>query len=249
MKRLISAVLALLLPVLVFAGPLWNNIREITLDYPHAYFIYVDKEAKELKLIDRQLDVKKVYKIASGAQKGNKLYRGDMRTPEGVYSITEIYSYAKPWWVEAFEERVKEADAAGRDTKTLKDGLKARVDKYEAGKRRLSSMNALHLKASDGHRKFGSDEDLGTDAYGPVFMRINYPDAGDRKRHNEAKAKGLVPQGRGIGGGIAIHGTNDGESLGHDATTGCVRLNNSGIEELARYVQKGMMVIIERTSD
>lgn len=46
---------------------------------------------------------------------------------------------------------------------------------------------------------------------------------------------------------IAIHGTNNPRSVGRRATHGCIRLRNRDINELVKYVSKGMkLVIVER---
>lgn len=59
-------------------------------------------------------------------------------------------------------------------------------------------------------------------AYGPYFMRLD--------------AKGWQ--------GIGIHGTHAPESIGTNATEGCIRLNNADLLELRRYAYRRMPVII-----
>ena len=59
-------------------------------------------------------------------------------------------------------------------------------------------------------------------AYGPYFMRLD--------------AKGWQ--------GIGIHGTHAPESIGTNATEGCIRLNNADLVELRRYAYPRMPVII-----
>lgn len=44
--------------------------------------------------------------------------------------------------------------------------------------------------------------------------------------------------------GIGIHGTHDPNSIGSRVTEGCIRLNNSDLEELKQLVYIGMTVII-----
>lgn len=45
--------------------------------------------------------------------------------------------------------------------------------------------------------------------------------------------------------GIGIHGTHAPESLGTNASEGCIRMNNEEVKELRDYVSKGTVVIIE----
>ena len=59
-------------------------------------------------------------------------------------------------------------------------------------------------------------------AYGPWFLRLD--------------AKGWK--------GIGIHGTHDPDSMGTNATEGCIRLNNEDIRELKTYAYKNMPVEI-----
>ena len=59
-------------------------------------------------------------------------------------------------------------------------------------------------------------------AYGPWFLRLD--------------AKGWK--------GIGIHGTHDPDSIGTDATEGCIRLRNEDIADLRQYAKTGMPVII-----
>lgn len=45
--------------------------------------------------------------------------------------------------------------------------------------------------------------------------------------------------------GEFIHGTNKPQSIGTHASLGCVRMNNTDIEELAAQMEKGMYVVIK----
>jgi lipoprotein-anchoring transpeptidase ErfK/SrfK len=51
--------------------------------------------------------------------------------------------------------------------------------------------------------------------------------------------------------GYGIHGTSNPESIGHDASHGCIRLRNSDIRELAKLVKVGDQVELhaERTAE
>ena len=44
--------------------------------------------------------------------------------------------------------------------------------------------------------------------------------------------------------GYGIHGTTEPESIGYQATEGCVRMHNSDVEELFTIVPPGTEVII-----
>jgi len=108
----------------------------------------------------------------------------------------------------------------------------------------------VYLRAKDGHVKYGTGQSLGYNSYGPVFIRLDYPNEGDFDKYEEAKDEGLVPRKpdlnyNGLGDGIAIHGTNDNASLGFRASAGCVRMRNDAIREVSDYIMEGTLVIID----
>ena len=134
-----------------------------------------------------------------------------------------------------------------------KKELKKLLQEYEKGRNELKKMNNTYLRAKDGHKKFGTEEDLGYNSYGPVFIRINYPNAQDKKNYEKAKKENKIPKENGnfksIGTGIAIHGTNDENSIGHNASSGCVRMRNEDIEDLLFYIEPKLKVIIKGGKD
>ncbi len=80
------------------------------------------------------------------------------------------------------------------------------------------------------------------------FLGISYPNADDRKRYAKGRKAGTIPQGKGIGGAIGIHGEKRGyEWLPHslvDWTHGCIAVSNDEIEELYATVQGNATVTI-----
>ncbi len=188
-------------------------------EFTGKYVLFVSKRDFVLYVYDRDLKVVKKFPIAFGLNPDRKpkLYRGDNRTPEGTYRVTEMLSM----------------DA----------------DRSTASYRKLRAMNAVFWRARDGHGRFGDPRaDLGDNAYGPRFFLLSFPGEGDRQRYREALKRNEIPFQGGapvpIGHGIAIHGNNDPESIGHLATSGCVRMYNNDIIELERYVMEGTVVII-----
>lgn len=130
-------------------------------------YVVIDKSHHKLIII-RDGDRIKEYAIAVGKNKGDKQKIGDMRTPEGTFSVQQIQD-ASTW------------------THDFKDG-KGQI----AG------------------------------AYGPLFIRLK------------------TPPWRGIG----IHGTHDPNSIGTNATEGCIRLNNKELLEFRKLISIGTKVII-----
>lgn len=53
-------------------------------------FILVDKNTMQLSLYNYKGELIQQTKVATGKKYGNKTQKGDMRTPEGVFKITEI---------------------------------------------------------------------------------------------------------------------------------------------------------------
>lgn len=184
------------------------------------YLLYVSKKHFAVEVYDRSGRMLTRYPVCYGENpdRGPKLHDGDNRTPEGTYRINEILSM----------------DA----------------DKDSPAYRQLRAMNKVYFSARHGHHRWGlPDVDLGDNAYGPRYYGINYPNGEDWKRYRQALRRGLIPgtkkgEARGIGLGIALHGNSDEKSIGHIASSGCVRLFNNDIIELEQYVQIGTPVII-----
>jgi len=181
--------------------------------------LYVSKKNFTLEVFNRDLQSLAVYRIAYGKNKdrGPKRYEGDNRTPEGILHVTEILSM----------------DAG----------------KKSPAYRKLKKMNEYYFTAAHGHHRVGKPKvDLGDNAFGPRFFLLSYPRKEDIEAFEELDKKGLVPPYKGrkatAGGGIAIHGNNEPESMGHLASGGCIRMLNNDIVEMDQYIRIGTPVII-----
>lgn len=187
--------------------------------YSGNYIIVISKKKFILSVFERGKGLRVSYRIGYGSNSdlGPKLFEGDNRTPEGRYEITEILSMDS--------------------------------DRSSESYRKLKIMNEYYFKKGNGYHKFGKPEDdLGDNAYGPRYFGINYPNEDDMKRYQEALLKGEIPVKNGrsadIGYGIAIHGNNDEESIGHPCSSGCIRMYNRDIVELEKYISLSTPVII-----
>lgn len=239
---------------MLFSGPVFSkNIYELEkyLDgYEKTYFLYVDKKINKMYLIDKKLKVWRKYMVATGMNEGDKLYENDYKTPAGIYTVREIYQYHEPWYMLKIREKIKVLPE-GSKTRELYVKYYAKLKAaFERNRKKIKALNSVFLRAEDGHVKYGTGESLGYNAYGPVFIRLDYPNKGDIEKYEEAKDEGLIPRRpdlryKGPGGGIAIHGTNDNGSLGFRASAGCVRVRNDQIRELSNYIMEGTMVIID----
>jgi murein L,D-transpeptidase YafK len=81
-----------------------------------------------------------------------------------------------------------------------------------------------------------------------IFMLIDYPNADDRARFEEAKRKGDLPKNATIGGDIGIHGEPPEAKPFKKAdyqSHGCVVLEDAEIDVVARMVPDGAAVDIE----
>lgn len=84
------------------------------------------------------------------------------------------------------------------------------------------------------------------------FLKLNYPNLLDREHYAEMLDHRVVPvdddgEIAGVGGAIGIHGT-DVPMLNEGLinwTMGCISVNNRSIDELARYLPVGTVVIIK----
>lgn len=72
----------------------WYHSKLDTID--NAAIIVVDKKAMTLTMYDYEGNVKHHYPMACGKALGNKSKQGDMKTPEGVFRISEVQD-AKAW--------------------------------------------------------------------------------------------------------------------------------------------------------
>ncbi|NIS34810.1 MAG: L,D-transpeptidase family protein [Actinobacteria bacterium] len=78
------------------------------------------------------------------------------------------------------------------------------------------------------------------------FLHVSYPNREDRRRYRAARRAGEIPEGRGIGGDIGIHGTPTGiPGLAlFDWTAGCIAVTNDEAEELYRAVRDDAVIEI-----
>jgi murein L,D-transpeptidase YafK len=77
------------------------------------------------------------------------------------------------------------------------------------------------------------------------FLHVSYPNREDRRRYRAARAAGDIPEGRGIGGDIGIHGTPAVPGLSmFDWTAGCIALTDDEAEELYRAVRDDAVIEI-----
>ena len=83
-----------------------------------------------------------------------------------------------------------------------------------------------------------------------AFMTIDYPTQESYQKFNERKARGIIPSGADIGGGIGIHGTWPHEDYAIDQyqnwTEGCISTKNMYIQELFAMLPVGTRVEIRR---
>lgn len=75
------------------------------------------------------------------------------------------------------------------------------------------------------------------------FLVVSYPNDEDRQRFAELKRRGEVPEGRGVGHSIGIHG-GDHSRKQIDWTLGCIALDDDEIDEVARLTPDGTKIVI-----
>lgn len=223
LKKWIFIFIALFLYSSCPGGASQNNmekmIKDAFRDYSGDYLIYVNKNDFSLSIYNKKGEAVKRYKIGYGLNPDKR-----PKLFAGDNRTPEgIYKITEILSIDA--------DPASDSCKNLK------------------AMNSVYFKAEDGHYKFGKkDADLGKNAYGPRFFRIDYPADHDYKRYDKAKRKGEIPESRGkirsIGSGIAIHGNNDPPSIGELCSSGCIRMYNEDIAELDEFTEIGTPVII-----
>jgi lipoprotein-anchoring transpeptidase ErfK/SrfK len=78
------------------------------------------------------------------------------------------------------------------------------------------------------------------------FLRLNYPNAADEERFEQGRATHLISASIREGGQIGIHGTDAPALNVADVnwTTGCISVGNDEINEMARLLPVGTLVVI-----
>ncbi len=131
-----------------------------------------------------------------------------------------------------------------------------RMEAY-AGKSLVRTYEITIGAAGAGPKRFEGDRrtpegDYAIDSRHPSrtnhrFLHVSYPNATDRARFQVLVRQGEVPDGRGIGGAIGIHGEPPLASLVPDSlvpeilapvtgTAGCIAVSNEEAEELFEHV-------------
>jgi hypothetical protein len=92
----------------------------------------------------------------------------------------------------------------------------------------------------EGRYKVTSKRNIGQTAFYKALM-LDYPNQEDRKRFEELRRKGQIPNGAGPGSLIEIHGEGGRDK---DWTRGCVAVSNAHMDELFARVSVGTPVTI-----
>ena len=92
----------------------------------------------------------------------------------------------------------------------------------------------------EGRYKVTSKRNVGQTAFYKAFM-LDYPNQEDRKRFDELRRKGEIPNGAGPGNLIEIHGEG---GRAKDWTRGCVAVSNEHMDQLFKRVRVGTPVTI-----
>ncbi|HLW71636.1 MAG TPA: L,D-transpeptidase [Candidatus Binataceae bacterium] len=79
------------------------------------------------------------------------------------------------------------------------------------------------------------------------FLKLNYPNGADQARFADLRANHQMPTWRREGGLVGIHGTDSPVLNNREVnwTLGCISVNNPDIEEMARLLPIGTVVIIK----
>jgi murein L,D-transpeptidase YafK len=182
----------------------------------HKYYIFIEKTKFKLHLLKENHDLIKTYDIAIGAKKNFA-----RKTHAGDKGTPEGLYY-------------------------ITDILGYHFPQDDRRYQGMKNMNQKYFKHEHGYHKWGfPNKDLGKNAYGPRFFRLGYPNSADQARFKKLKKENKISKNADIGSGLAIHGTNDPNSIGHCATTGCVRMRNQDLIEITDYIKIGTVVFIK----
>jgi murein L,D-transpeptidase YafK len=82
------------------------------------------------------------------------------------------------------------------------------------------------------------------------MLMLDYPTKESITKFTVRKKNGLIPSSATIGSGIGIHGVETGNDRFIDHyynwTNGCISLKNYHIDDLAKYIRQGTVVVIQK---
>jgi lipoprotein-anchoring transpeptidase ErfK/SrfK len=120
-------------------------------------------------------------------------------------------------------------------------GKLVRTYNADMGKNRLNrKIRAGDQATPEGRYRITAKKGRGQSRYFMALL-LDYPNAEDRQRLEQAKRRGEISRGAGLGNQIEIHGEG---GRGGDWTLGCVALTNNDIRELFSKVSVGTPVTI-----
>jgi murein L,D-transpeptidase YafK len=150
-----------------------------------------------------------------------------------------------------------------RDKPKENDVTLVRIDKSDhklevvAGSRVLKTYRVALGIGGSGPKQFEGDmtTPVGryhvTTRFRPLFHQfigVSYPNDADRARYADLKKQGKVPDGRGVGHGIGIHGVGSRKLNGihkeQDWTHGCIAMDDDEIDEFGSLVPEGTPIDI-----
>ena len=119
-------------------------------------------------------------------------------------------------------------------------GSKSLDDKMMEGDRKTPE-GMYHIATKRPHEKWDK------------MMVLDFPTKADVEKFNQRKAKGVIPKGVRLGGGIAIHGTWAHDDMAVDLfqnwTNGCIALKNEDVDELYDLLPVGTKILIKKEGD
>jgi len=156
-----------------------------------------------------------------------------------------------PSWSQWIDDALRQSRSRG-EVAFVVDKLRRRMTVYRSGK--VVKIYSVDLGLGGMERKMRSGDDAtpeglykiqeirgpGQTRYYRAFL-LDYPNAQDRRRFEEARHKGLIPQGASPGSLIEIHGEGGRDK---DWTKGCVALTNREMDDLAVLARVGTPVAI-----
>jgi len=156
-----------------------------------------------------------------------------------------------PSWSRWIDDALRQSRARG-EVAFVVDKLRRRMTVYRSGK--VVKIYSVDLGLGGMERKMRSGDDAtpeglykiqeirgpGQTRYYRAFL-LDYPNAQDRRRFEEARRKGLIPKGANPGNLIEIHGEGGRDK---DWTKGCVALTNREMDALFPLAKIGTPVAI-----
>lgn len=239
---IIAGVIIAAIVIVLFISRIFISVRPSTQSKPESYATQkLSKETKALEKAQEELENNNIQMLYSPSLTPDSISY-EVQKGDTLAKIAKKFSTTQDLIIKTNNLKNPEVVPLGRNLKVHNEKISIAVDK---------SQNILTLKSGDRilktyHVSTGLNNCTPTGTFKVINKIINPP---------WYTAGGVIPPdspknilgSRWLGlsvKGYGIHGTTEPQSIGKQATSGCIRMENSDVEELYGIVPEGTEVVI-----